>query len=183
VTVVVWPREDAKHPNAPQPDRTLCREVCTWLNDRRLVTTELYVIGPTYRQIAVAIGLQVKAGYGVEAVRSWVELVVRQYLAPLPPYGTDGGGWPLGRRVIRPEIDAAALQVEGVEYLNGVRLASRANPTSPWVEGDVTLARWEVPELVAITVKQDQPLEPGHDVAPPVPTGPIVPVPVIKEVC
>ena len=33
-----------------------------------------------------------------EAVRRWVELILRRYLAPLPPYGPEGLGWPLGRR-------------------------------------------------------------------------------------
>ena len=78
VSVVVWPREDAAHPNAPLPDRNLLRAVCAWLDVRRLVTTELYVIPPTYRKVAVAVGLQVKPGFGVEAVRHWVELVIRQ---------------------------------------------------------------------------------------------------------
>ena len=70
-----------------------------WLDARRLVTTELYVIPPTYRKVAVAVGVQSKPGYGVDAVRRWVELVIRQYLAPLPPFGPAGEGWPLGRRV------------------------------------------------------------------------------------
>ena len=124
VSVVVWPREDRKRPNAPMADRTLLREVCEWLDARRLVTTELYVIPPTYRRIAVAVGLRAKPGYGIEAVRRWVELVLRQYLAPLPPFGPDGHGWPLGRAVYGPELEAAALQVEGVELLEGLSISA-----------------------------------------------------------
>src|SRR6185436_15971219 len=55
VSVVVWPREDRKRPNAPMADRTLLREVCEWLDKRRLVTTELYVLPATYRKIADAV--------------------------------------------------------------------------------------------------------------------------------
>jgi predicted phage baseplate assembly protein len=69
VLVVVWPIADLKNPNAPMPDKTLIEQVCKWLDARRLVTTELYVIPPTYRKIAVAVGVQVKPGYGIEAVR------------------------------------------------------------------------------------------------------------------
>ena len=65
VTVVVWPREDAAHPNAPAPDRNMLRAVCEWLDMRRLVTTELYVIPPVYRRVAVTVGVRVKPGYGV----------------------------------------------------------------------------------------------------------------------
>ena len=169
VSVVVWPHEDRRHPNAPRPGRSLLRRVCRALDACRLVTTELYVIPPTYHRVAVAIGLQVAPGFGVEAVRAWVELVVRQYLAPVPPYGPSGGGWPLGRRVHGPEVEAAALQVEGVEFLNGLRVAGRDAADTRWVEGTVQLQRYEVPELAEITVVEGDPLAPGVTIAPPAP--------------
>ncbi|HEX3145207.1 MAG TPA: putative baseplate assembly protein, partial [Pyrinomonadaceae bacterium] len=150
VSVVIWPREDSRSPNAPVPDRAMLRAVCEWLDLRRLVTTELYVIPPTYRRIAVVVGLQAKPGYGIEAVRHWVELVIRQYLSPLPPYGPEGHGWPLGRRVHGPELEAAALQVEGVEFLNELKVAGWNG--SQWTQGTVNLEKYEVPELAEIAV-------------------------------
>src|SRR5262245_30936494 len=184
VSVVVWPREDRKHPGAPMPDRTLLREVCAWLDARRLVTTELYVIPPTYRKVAVAVGLQAKPGYGIEAVRRWVELVIRQYLAPLPPYGPDGRGWPLGRRVYGPELEAAALQVEGVEYLEGLEVAGWDAQSGTWqsaLHQPIVLSAWEVPELTEITVVQGAPLKPGEALGP-VPTPKVpVPIPTIRQ--
>jgi predicted phage baseplate assembly protein len=189
VSVVVWPRVDRKHPDAPVPDRTLLRQVCCWLDARRLITTELYVIPPTYRKVAVAVGLEPKPGYGVEAVRRWVELVIRQYLAPLPPYGPDGRGWPLGRPVFGPELEAAALQVEGVEFLYGLNLAHWDG--AQWVQAatvdclpqPIALERWEVPQLAEITVVQNAPLDPGEAVTPP-PTPSIpIPIPTLREEC
>ncbi len=196
VTVVVWPREDRKNPNAPMPDRASLRQVCAWLDHRRLVTTELNVIPPSYQKVAVSVGVQVKPGYGVDAVRSWVELVVRQYLAPLPPYGPDGKGWPLGRAVYGPEIEAAVLQVEGVEFVEppGVGVAFR-NAAGTWVPatGDsVPMTANQVPELDVITVVNGPRMNPGQDFPPPPPTtadgqvvpgGKIVPVPTIVEEC
>ncbi len=183
VTVVVWPREDRRAPNAPMPDRTLIDQVCEWLNARRLVTTELCVVPPVYRKVAVAVGVHVKPGYGIEAVRNWVELVIRQYLAPLPPYGPEGAGWPLGRRVHGPELEAAALQVEGVEYLEGLTVASRVADGDTWVPGTVILELDQVPELSEITVVEGPPLEPGVPLEPP-DTGSIaVPIRVVKDDC
>jgi hypothetical protein len=200
VTVVVWPAEDAARPSAPRPDRATLRAVCDWLDERRLVTTELYVVPPTYRRVAVSVGLAVKPGFGVEAVRAWVELVIRQYLAPLPPFGPAGGGWPLGRRVHGPELEAAALQVEGVEFLEGLEVAGWGVPTGggpeAWLPGTVLLDPWEVPELVEITVVEGEPLDPGETLSPPpaeaidpddpdgggVPAPP-VPVPTFREEC
>lgn len=184
VSVVVWPSEDAAHPNAPVPDRNLLRAVCEWLDLRRLVTTELYVIPPTYRKVAVAVGLQVKPGYGIEAVRHWVELVIRQYLAPLPAFGPEGQGWPLGRRVHGPELEAAALQVEGVQFLNDLKVAGWNEQQNRWIQSSVNLEKFEVPELTEITVVEG-PLNvlPGQSIEPP-PRGAVpVPIPIIREEC
>lgn len=192
VTVVVWPYDDALHPNAPLPDRDLLACVCAWLDARRLVTTELYVIPPTYRKVAVSVGVSVKPGFGVEAVRAWVELVLRQYLAPLPPFGPSGDGWPLGRRVYGPELEAAVLQVEGVEYVAGLALkgaAAAADGTLAWSDGPVVLQAWEVPELTSvsvISVPDGAPVElpdPVEGISPAPPAGVAVPIPTLKEEC
>ena len=183
VSVVVWPQEDKRNPNAPLPDRNLLRAVCEWLDRRRLVTTELYVIPPTYRRVAVSVGLAVKPGYGIEAVRRWVELVLRQYLAPLPPYGPDGKGWPLGRRVHGPELEAAALQVEGVEFLEDLRVAGWNEATQQWVPGTVTLAMYEVPHLAELTVVEGTPPAPGDAIGAPPSDAVAIPIPVIRQEC
>jgi hypothetical protein len=183
VSVVVWPREDRKRPGAPMPDRTMLRTVCSWLDARRLVTTELYVVPPTYRRIAVAVGLRAQPGFGIEAVRRWVELVIRQYVAPLPPYGPGGQGWPLGRRVHGPELEAAALQVEGVEYLEGLGVAGWDDAGGRWVPGTVVLEPYEVPELVELTVVEGAPMDPGVALSPPASPRVPVPIPVMREEC
>ncbi|GAA0460736.1 putative baseplate assembly protein [Paractinoplanes deccanensis] len=185
VSVVVWPAADPARPAAPMPGRDTLRAVCRWLDERRLITTELYVIPPTYRRVAVSVGIAVKPGYGTEGVRAWVDLVLRQYLSPLPPYGPEGRGWPLGRAVFGPELEAAALQVEGLEFLTGLRVAEWDDEDG-WREpaqSRVELAAWEVPELTAISVTAGDPLPPGEAPAPPGPPGPPVPVRAPREVC
>jgi hypothetical protein len=115
-------------------------------------------------------------------VRQWVEQVLRQYLSPLPPFGPSGDGWPLGRRVYGPELEAAALQVEGIEFLDGLNVARLDEATATWIPGTVELEDWEVPELSAITVVEGPPLSPGQGIVPP-PSKTPVPVPVIRQVC
>jgi hypothetical protein len=201
VSVVVWPRMDAEHPSAPLPDRRTLRRVCKWLDTRRLVTTELYVIPPRYRKIAVSVGISIKPGHPIDGVRRWTELILRQYLAPLPPYGPSGGGWPLGRRVIAGELEAAVLQLDGVEYIRNLRLAGWvAEPSAddpeagswqevvanaiadPPVEAAVELRVDEVPELAEITVIEGPALVPGDQIDPPIGKTP-VPVPIEREEC
>lgn len=183
VTVVVWPQEDALHPDAPLPDANLLKTVCSWLDERRLVTTELYVVPPTYRKVAISVALQVKPGYGAEAVRRWVELVLRQYLAPLPPFGPSGNGWPLGRRVYGPELQAAALQVEGVEFLEELEVAGWDEASASWINGTVNLELYEVPEVTEIVVVEGASApSPGSAPTPPIAVTP-VPVPIVREEC
>jgi hypothetical protein len=184
VTVIVWPRQDVLHPDAPLPDANVLGAVCSWLDARRLVTTELYVVPPTYHMVAVAVGIQVLPGYSVESVRRWVELVIRQYLAPLPPYGPFGGGWPLGRRVYGPELEAAALQVEGIDYLESLAVAGSDDGGQTWVQGTVNLATYEVPDLAEITVQQGPiTVQPGQTIGPPLQPSVPVPVPIIRQEC
>ena len=181
VTVMVWPTSDPRHPDAPVADATLLSAVCSQLDSRRLVTTELYVVPPAYHPVAVSVGLAVKTGYSAIGVRRWVEMILRQYLAPLPPFGPDGTGWPLGHRVHGPELEAAVLQVEGVDFVEDLKVADLAGQAP--VVGTVLLAGWEVPELREITVVTGSPPDPGSGPLVPPPGPAPVPVPVPKDEC
>lgn len=193
VSVVVWPERDPVHPDAPLPDALEIGQVCAWLDQWRLVTTELHVIPPTYQRIAVAVSLQVQEGYGLDAVRDWVGTLLRQYLSPLPPHGPEGRGWPLGRRVLARELEGVVMQVEGVSYVQSLRLDREVPPpagspegTAPtWATIDVlTLPEWVVPHLAAVTVVDEATAlpAPGQNVSPP-PGTPPVPVPVLRDEC
>jgi predicted phage baseplate assembly protein len=185
VSVVIFPDEDLRSPASPRPDTALLRRVAAYLDPRRLVTAELYVIPPTYRQVAVSVGVQVQDGYQVDAVRRWVEQILRQYLAPLPPHGPAGGGWPLGRAIRRAELEAVAVQVEGVEYVEKELLLARPDGSGGWMPSPlIELRRWEVPELVAVTVVAGSPpLPPGEGYEPPPDPDEAVLVPLPPEVC
>ena len=184
ISVVVFPKEDLSDPDAPLPGYELLRSVARYLNDRRLVTTELYVIPPTYIPIVVSIGLAVRSGYQVDAVREWVDRILRQYLRSTPPDGPDGTGWPLGRAVRIAELEAVAVQVEGVEYVVGSAIGVPNATGTAWTEvaeGVVRLQKWEVPQLAGITVTGGDPLPVGATIEPTPPER--IPVPLPPDVC
>ncbi|MFZ5446327.1 MAG: putative baseplate assembly protein [Myxococcota bacterium] len=189
VTVVVWPKEDARHPTAPTPGRALLDAVCGYLDERRLVTTELWVIPPSYVQLAVSVGVRIKPGFGIEAVRSWVDRVLRQYLAPLPPHGPEGRGWPLGHTVDARELAAVAQQVDGVLFIEGLELAWRPGPTATWTRltgatPQVKLERWQVVELAELVVVEGAPAPAGEALTPVTPSDKTpVPIPREEECC
>jgi hypothetical protein len=90
--------------------------------------------------------------------------------------------------VIAREPEGAAMQVEGVEYIEALRMDAatrQADGSETWAPVEVLiLNEWEVPEVAAITVVDDAtPLPaPGSGLSPP-PVRPPVPVPVLKEKC
>ncbi len=186
VTVVVWPRAPLSEP-APVPTRTTLELVCRYLDERRLATTELYVVAPSYVDIALTIGIEPRQGAEAEAVKMWVRRLLSQYLAPLPPYGPEGAGWPLGRPVHLRELEAVALQVEGVRFVNGAGLAYHDGST--WVElterNDLPMGRHQLPALKHIRVDRGEPASPiDLPTNPPSGEAPVlVPFPSLRPEC
>jgi hypothetical protein len=82
-----------------------------------------------------------------------------------------------------PELEAAALQVEGVEFLEGLNVAGLDEATGNWIPGSVSLQAWEVPELSEISVVEGTPPPAGSKITPPDSDKVAVPVPVIREEC
>lgn len=183
VSVVIWPGTLPPDGAPPVPDRRSIDLVCRHLSARRLVTTELYVLPPDYVEIAVSVKVAVEPGYSVLAVTGWVEQILRQFLSPLPPHGPDGGGWPLGRAVNPRELEATVLQVQGVDFVEDLRLARRDG--SGWTDADPVMladeqAVW-LSRVVAVGPGASLP-PPGQD-APPPAGPPPMPIPVLREVC
>lgn len=183
VSVMVWPGQMPADGTAPVPSRNSLDQVCRQLSSRRLVTTELYVLPPEYVSIAISTRIAVEPGYSVVAVTRWVEQILRQFLSPLPPHGPEGGGWPLGRLVNPRELEATVLQVEGVDYVEALRLARREG--TAWIVADtVALQAQQVPWLTHIVAVGPGATLPEPGTTAPPPAGPTpVPIPVIREVC
>src|SRR5205823_6131856 len=112
---------------------------------------------------------------------------LRAYLWPLPPGGTDGAGWRLGRAVRDRELDVAIARVPGVDSVNEVIFFDRGLDGS-WrkIQGlngtaEKALELWQLPELVAVVVAAGATAP--TDLKPPSVAGPTVGVPVVPEVC
>jgi predicted phage baseplate assembly protein len=189
VTLMVIPRSDPLHADAPVPDRLFLDSVCAWLDPRRLVTTELHVRGPVYQPIWVSVGIEVLAGQVPSIVAQQVQRAVREFLSPLtgglsPDGGTGGTGWPLGVDVRGQDIEAVATRVPGVRYVDSVRIA--ATDANGVVVASVDPVPMSGLHLPAATVfanigPADDPaaLIGSHQPAPPTQ----VPVPVVPPTC
>jgi predicted phage baseplate assembly protein len=200
VTVLVIPRSDPVHPNAPVPDLTFLNAVCGWLDPRRLITTEVHVRGPVYQQIWVSVGIEVLPGQVFTLVQQAVTAAVQSFLSPLTgglpaasgstgiltgssttPTGT---GWPLGTAVRSQDIEAVATRVPGVRYVDSVLIAGLAADGSVLASLDpVPIAGLQLP-AATVHVNSGPAEDPSSLIGGSQATLPTqVPVPVVPPVC
>ncbi len=181
VTLLVIPLYDPENPHNPQPDRLFLDAVCRHLEPRRLVTTELHLVGPEYRDLWVSVGVEVVPGVEQGPVLDRVEVEVRRFLSPLAG-GFQGRGWPLDKAVEAGEITAVATRAGGVARVNGLLLANAEG-------GQVTtlpIVGFQLPRLAGIAVTAGEPVPIADVMGTPRPTtgGPRrLPVPVVPEEC
>lgn len=110
VTVLVVPDGDDA---CPTPSEGTLRTVCAYLDVRRLLTTELYVVGPTYRKVEVRAEVVVEDTADLAEVQGDVERALLSYFNPLRG-GDDGGGWPFGGPILFSRVNQRVFTVAGV---------------------------------------------------------------------
>ena len=162
VSVMVIPQSAGRQAPNPRPDRLVLERVRTYLEPRRPLATELYVIGVDYVPVAVSVAVGINDGAPRDEVLRTVRQALRDFLWPLAPGGHGGEGWPLGRAVATQELEVMVARVAGVRVVNGVSLFSRSEtgwqalPQQNMQQGQrLELALWQLPELLAVVVVDD----------------------------
>jgi Baseplate J-like protein len=193
VSVMVLPARDDQEGPAPRADRPMLEAVHSWLDGRRPLATEMYVIGCQYVPMAVSVGIDIVDPDQRDGVMRAVRQAIRNWLWALPPGGPMGKGWPLGRTVQDREIELAAARVPGVAGVGDVRLFTRAEGERTWQElgreRDRILLRlkpWQLPELLGVMIGDGAAASEldGMDGAQSDPSDlPVLAVPVVPELC
>lgn len=161
VTVMVIPRYDLRQPDAPVPDRLFLDTICRYLDERRLVTTEIFLRGPVYKPIWISIGINVVAEKSTAEVREAVKKSLLDFLAPINPAIADSlidqtsgqnleavNGWRLRKPIVAKELLAEASRVDGVMFVNEVLLAEGNGSNGE----QVTMNGLELPRVMGISV-------------------------------
>jgi predicted phage baseplate assembly protein len=190
VSVMVMPARIGTSLPAPRPDRPTLETVHAWLDERRPLATELYVIGTDYVPIGVTAAVELVDSAQREAVLDAVSEAIRLHLWALPPGGPDGQGWPLGRMVDDRLIETVIGRVPGVRAVAPVHLFARRPGERRWrmVREDssgrarLPLLRWQMPELLMLAVAE------GDTASASLPPAradaePEIAVPVVPETC
>jgi predicted phage baseplate assembly protein len=108
VTVVVVPDAPGV---APLPNEATLKNVCAHLDKHRLITTEVFVVGPTYRDVRIETSVRVKGSADLGTVRGAIEAELTRYFHPLTG-GEDGEGWPLGGTIFHSLVSREVLQAD-----------------------------------------------------------------------
>ncbi len=192
VSVMVIPGKAGVLPPCPRADRPLLETVYAYLDARRPVAAELYVIATDYVGLGLAVAVEVRSGYGLSATSQAVETALRSYLWPTAPGGSDQQGWPLGRNVRSLELEVIVSQVPGVVEVNGLNLYTVA-PTGGYQQiaidatgkSVLTLQSWQLVELLQVSVAagNDGSNIGVPDLVPALVTDDSVAVPVVPKVC
>lgn len=110
ITVVVVPNSPDP---APTPNQTTLKAVCAYLDRHRLLTSEVYVVGPVYRKIKVQVQLVVDPSFDLAAVKNTVQANLSTFFDPLRG-GADGTGWPFGGTIYYSDVYRTIIQTAGV---------------------------------------------------------------------
>jgi predicted phage baseplate assembly protein len=166
VSVMVLPEKSFSKPPNPRPDRLMIEAVYAHLDARRLIGTELYVMGCRYIPLGLSVGVELQDGFRRDSVLLAVRDALYQFLWPLPPGDVNSQGWKLGKSVNDRELEVVVARVDGVRAVNQVKLFVQQsdgrwrkvfNPAQPML-AEVPMRRWELPELLSVvTVIGDAP--------------------------
>jgi predicted phage baseplate assembly protein len=110
LTVVVVPESTDV---MPMPTSGTLGLVANWLDSHRLLTAELFVAPPHYRQVSIQASLVADPAYDAGIVQATVLQTLKAYFHPLTG-GRDGGGWDFGGTIYFSETYRQVLDVPGV---------------------------------------------------------------------
>ncbi|WP_240490938.1 baseplate J/gp47 family protein [Amycolatopsis vancoresmycina] len=142
---------------APQPDPAMVCAVAGRLAGARLLTAEVFVRGPRYRDVGLRVDLS-----GLPADRARVSAVVTSALRGFLVDGVDGTGWPFGG-ALRPSalVRAARMALGDLADVAGVAIGlDGAEPVEDCRE--VPLRPGELPVLRSVRTRVVAVAEPGE---------------------
>ncbi|MFI7124739.1 hypothetical protein ACIBQ1_03545 [Nonomuraea sp. NPDC050153] len=159
VTVVIVPGVPAGVP-APMPDPGAVAAVTAALEAARLICTEIFVRGPRYRPVELAVALA-SAVADPAGLRERLTQGLGRYLDPLIG-GPGGTGWIFGEPLRPTELLGVAQDVAGRSaVIGGVSIGLDSRPPGENCQ-DVAIGPHDLVVLTGLTVAAPGPAAPGE---------------------
>lgn len=126
VTLIVEPQPPprAAFPSAPP---TLASEgflstIQNAVESRRIVTTNIHVIGPRYVEVSVSGRVFLKKRVSEAEALESIKRALAEFLDPVLGGPERGKGWPFGRSIFPSEISQQLTKVAGVDYVTKIAI-------------------------------------------------------------
>lgn len=117
VSIIVIPDEEGLY---PVPTEGMLRTVCRYLDNYRLITTEVYVTVPQYlRLYDFTIEIRAARGYSRTQLREAIAAHLENYFHVLRG-GANGEGYPFGVTLHHADLVAQVFQVDGVDRVEAL---------------------------------------------------------------
>ena len=113
VTVIIVPESKE---DRPSPSTELLGKVRDYLEQRRLITTKLKIVKPSYTKISIRIDVAIGIPEHSSELKKKMEEKLRGFLHPLRG-GPRQEGWEFGRDVYISEIYQTLEGIEGINYV------------------------------------------------------------------
>lgn len=146
VTILVVPsadldsieRGDGLAPNALRLTSALREQTLAYLNERKLLGTQIRLAEPEYIGVAVETQIGLEPTYqnpqAETILRSQLETALYRFLNPLTG-GREGKGWPFGKALYVSDIIALFQKIIEVRYIGPVFLYQIRQEGDDWVRG------------------------------------------------
>lgn len=162
-SVIVVPEIKDINDTKPQPTDRLKQIIAEYLDERRLVTNVIHVVGPRYVTVRVqvtAVRTQDTLAAQDADVLKPLEAAVRAFFNPVTG-GPEGKGWPFGRNVYVSEIYEILDRERTVDYVKRTEVEEPGGQTKQLPElalpVDTSREKFNADgELVAIEVREDE---------------------------
>ena len=126
VTLIVeaQPPPRAAFPNATPmtPSKGFLATIKNFIESRRVVTTNVNVIGPEYVEVRVSGQVFLKKRVSESETRESIDRALAQFFDPVFGGPVAGQGWPFGRSIFPSEISQQLVKVEGVDYVTKIAI-------------------------------------------------------------
>ncbi|MEM8638260.1 MAG: putative baseplate assembly protein [Cyanobacteria bacterium P01_G01_bin.54] len=144
---------------------TLKEAVLSYLDDRRLLGTEVRCQEPDYVGVSVQTEVALEPEYRDPAAQQQILQTLEQHLYRfLNPItgGVEGQGWPFGRPVYASDIVTLFQQVQGVRYLGPVQLFALRKDQDTWLRTLATEPRIDPGPLGLVCSWRDATIRADH---------------------
>ena len=141
VTVLVVP-DALGDTRKPIPSEETLSLVGTWLNQHRIITTELYVAAPRYRRVKIEAAIKVLPQADSGQVQKALNEMLLAYFHPLT--GGNGSGWDFGGKIYFAETFRRILDTPGVALVESGSLKTYVDDEPGSTCTDIVLAEDEL---------------------------------------